>query len=491
MSAIVTWDSFVADAFAVCPPAFLPSISYPAGVSPAAVVAGDVNGDDAVDLVVASSGTGSTVVSVLLGNGDGTFQPASSFAAGNRPNGVALGDLNGDGILDIVASNSGLGGNTVSTLVGFGNGAFSSPETQAAAAGPMCPAIADLNADGKSDVVVAANGGNKVSVLLGIGDGTLMPAVNYNVGIFPQCVTVGDLNGDGIPDLAASNSGSGDVSVLLGIGDGTFAAAVNYPAGTVTRAVLTLDANNDGVLDLAAVNDTAAGTIQLLLGNGDGTFQAAIPFTTGHAPVYVAAGDVNGDGHEDLATANFSPGTISILRASSAAFLAPLNFNVSDRPKWIAVADFSGDGRNDLAVVDDDGVSVLINSGPSVGMTQQPADQTLTVGQSVSIGAMADGMGPLTFQWRKAGINLIDGGRIAGSKTPTLSITGAIESDTAAYDVVIRGGCNGAIPTVSRPAALCVNPAPPCQGDFNNDSQFNAADIQAIVDALLAGDTCP
>ena len=260
---------------------------------------------------------------------------------------------------------------------------------------------------------------------------------------------------------------------------------------TVTRAVLTLDANNDGALDLAAVNDTAAGTIQLLLGNGDGTFQPAIPFNTGHAPVFVVAGDVNGDGQEDLMTANFSPGTVSVLRATCAAFSPPVDFNVSDRPKWIAVADLTGDGRNDLAVIDEDGVSVLINTSPSIGITQQPADQSLTVGQDAIVAVLTNGAGPLTYQWRKSGVNLRDGGRVTGARTPTLSISAVIESDTAAYDVVITGGCNGANSGVSRPAVLCVSPSPPCRGDFNEDSQFNAADIQAIVDALLAGESCP
>lgn len=475
----------------ICPIAFSTSVSYPAGVAPAAVAAGDANGDGLLDLVIANGGTGSTVVSVLLGNGDGTFQTASNFAAGNRPVGVALGDLNGDGILDVVASNSGLGGNTVSTMLGIGDGSFAFPNSFATAAGPMCPVVVDLNADGKGDVAVAANGGNKVSVLLGNGDGTLASAVHYNVGTFPQSVAAADFNGDGKIDLTACNSGSGDVSVLIGNGDGTFAPPVNYSAGAVARAVQTLDANNDGIFDLVTVNDTAGGTIQLLVGNGDGTFQPASPFMAGSTPVFVAVGDVNGDGHEDVATANFTAGTVSILRANGAAFSPPVNFNVASRAKWISMADFTGDGRVDMAVVDDDGVSVLLNNCMSVGITQHPVNQSRVIGENATFSVMAGGAGPLSYQWRRAGKRLIDGGRISGAKTAAMTIANVTMEDIAAYDVIITGGCNGVIPTISRAAVLCVEPLPPCRGDFNNDSQFDGQDIQGIVDALLAEESCP
>jgi hypothetical protein len=495
--AVLAWTPY---ATASCPTAFAPAVSYPAGAVPAAVDSGDIDGDGVVDLVVANSGPGSTTISILRGNGDGTFQAAQNAPAGSRPVAVALGDLNGDGALDVVVCNSGLSGNSVSTVLNTGAGTFAPPATFSVPGGPLSPAIADLNGDERADVVVAVNGANRVAVLLGNGDGALQPAVNHNVGMFPQSVVEGDFDADGDLDLAASNAGSGDVSILLNNGDGTFAAAVSYPAGSVSSAVAMLDVNNDGALDLVTSNDTPGGTVHLLVGNGNGTFQAATPYATGNTPVFVAVGDVNGDGQEDLATANFTPGTVSILRAAAPtfapapagpAFNPPTNLTVGANPKWILITDLSHDGRADLAVVDANGVRVLINSGLSLGITQQPASQSHTVGDDAMLFVTVVDAGPQAFQWRKNGVNLLDGGRISGAKSAALSITAAIESDTGAYDVVITGGCNGTIPTISRPAALCIIAAPPCRGDFNEDNQFDAADIQAIVDALLASKLCP
>lgn len=500
---LTAWIALLASASsatASCPVSFAPAVSYPAGAVPAAVVSGDIDGDGFVDLVVANSGPGSTTVSILRGNGDGTFQAAQSAAAGSRPVAVALGDLNGDGTLDVVVCNSGLSGNSVSTMLNLGAGTFAPPSTYSVPGGPLSPAIADLNGDEKADVVVAVNGGNRVAVLLGNGDGTLQPAVNYNVGASPQSVVVSDFNADSALDLAAGNTGSGDVSILLGHGDGTFVAAVNYPAGSLISAVLTLDADKNGLLDMVALNDTPSGTVQLLLGNGDGTFQAPTTYMTGVFPVHFAAGDVNGDARLDLATANFSPGTVSILHAvapvfapasAGPAFATPTSVNVGANPRWIEITDLSRDGRADLAVVDADGVRVLINNGASLGITQQPTSQSQTVGADATLSVTVSGAGPQAFQWRKNGVNLLNDGRISGAKSAALSIPATIESDTGSYDVVITGGCNGAIPTISRPAALCILPAPPCRGDFNEDNQFDAADIQAIVDALLAGKSCP
>jgi len=155
---------------------------------------------------------------------------------------------------------------------------FQAPLSFDVGASPVAVAVADLNHDGKADLAVANNGSDTVSVLLGNGDGTFQAAVDYPTGTTPNGVAVADLNGDGIPDLAVANIGSQSVSVLLGNGDGTYKAAVDYPASGPLYAVAVGDFNSDGIPDLAVANAgtgyVLSGSVSILLGNGDGTWQA-------------------------------------------------------------------------------------------------------------------------------------------------------------------------------------------------------------------------
>ena len=143
---------------------------------------------------------------------------------------MAVGDFNGDGKADLAVAN--YGSDNVSVLLGNGNGTFQAAVNYAAGTSPHSVAVGDFNGDGKADLAVANYGSNNVSVLLGNGNGTFQAAVNYAAGTSPCSVAVGDFNGDGKADLAVANYGSNNVSVLLGNGNGTFQAAVNYAAGT-------------------------------------------------------------------------------------------------------------------------------------------------------------------------------------------------------------------------------------------------------------------
>ena len=276
------------------------------GIHPLSVAVGDFNGDGILDLAVAN-GTSNTV-SVLLGNGEGTFQPAVNYPAGSGPISVAVGDFNDDGKPDLAVADSGGG---VSVLLGNGNGTFQKAGNYPAGTNPMSVAVGDLNGDGYLDLAVANYGSNNVSVLLGKGDGTFQTAVNYAAGTNPTSVAVGDFNGDGIPDLAVADWGGG-VSVLLGFGGGTFQTAVNYAAGSNPYSVAVGDFNGDGILDLAVANNGGK-NVSVLLGYGDGTFQPAVNYAADWNPVSVAVGDFNGDGRMDLAVANWSSNNVSIL----------------------------------------------------------------------------------------------------------------------------------------------------------------------------------
>ncbi len=222
-------------------------------------MAGDFNGDGRLDLAVVDDGdepwggTNPPTVSVLLGNGDGTFQPMERFAAGGTLGiGLLAGDFNGDGKLDLATSNS--------VFLGNGDGTFQAAETFAAGSVSLPVVAGDFNADGKLDLAVANNYSNDVSVFLGNGDGTFQAATEYATGNNPFAALVaGDFNGDGHLDLVVLDGGDGtddgiDASMLLANGDGTFQSAKKIAVGISPDCLVTADFNGDGRLDLAVAN---------------------------------------------------------------------------------------------------------------------------------------------------------------------------------------------------------------------------------------------
>jgi hypothetical protein len=340
-------------------PTFLPPVNYGAHTGPVWVAVGDFNGDHKPDLAVTNQITND--VSILLGNGDGTFGSALNYPAGSAPHCVAVGDFNHDGNLDLVVANS--SENDVSVLFGNGDGTFQAKVNYNTQSTAQFVAVADLNGDGNLDLVVA-NG--TVSVLLGRSDGTFGPAVNYGAGSNPWSVAVGDFNGDGKPDLAVANQASSTVSVLLGRGDGTFRSAVNYPTGSTPYSVAVGDFNGDGKADLVVAN-AYDNTVGVLLGKGDGTFQAAVNYGAGAFPASVAVADFNGDGKLDLLVADLggNPDYVSVLVGyGNGTFQTAVNYRVGVSNLLAVAADLNGDGKPDVAVASTGSgkVSILLNS---------------------------------------------------------------------------------------------------------------------------------
>jgi hypothetical protein len=207
----------------------------------------------------------SNTISVLLGNGDGTFQPRTPYTVGATPRGVAVRDLSGDAKLDVVVAGN-AGGPNVSVLLGNGDGTLGSPSTYGAGVNSSWVAAGDVNRDQKADLAVTNDGSDTVSVLRGNGNGTFAPKTDYGTGSSPYFVAIRDLDSDGAADLAIPNQSSDSVSVLPGNGDGTFQAKVDFPAGNGALHAAVRDLNGDGRPDLAVADSfSSPGVVSVLL----------------------------------------------------------------------------------------------------------------------------------------------------------------------------------------------------------------------------------
>jgi FG-GAP-like repeat len=384
--------------------AFLNQATYATGAATGskpefgAVAVADLTPNGIPDLVVANRTSAS--ISVLLGNGDGTFQAQQTYATQADPQSVTLVDLTGDGIPDIVVANEGSG--SVGVLLGNGNGTFQAEQNFTTMTNPWSVAAVDVNGDGIPDLVVANKGSNTVSVLLGNDNGTFQTQQTFSTLTNPYSVAVAYVNSDGKPDIVVADEGSNAVSVLLGNGDGTFQAQQTFSTGTGTSpfSVAVADVNGDHISDLI-VADEATKSVSVLLGNGDGTFQAKTTFATGNTfntqnPFSVAVGDMNGDGIADLVVANEYRNSVAVLLGNgNGTFQAPQTFPTGADPATAVVADLNGDGMSDLVVVNEFGagaglsasVSVVLANGNFTGQVyvieQTPVSPLLTIGAPV------------------------------------------------------------------------------------------------------------
>ena len=292
---------------------FRPQTRYSVESLPSSVAIGDLNGDGVLDLAVANESSTDDDVSILLGNGDGTFQlQVPSYLVGSTPQAVAVGDFNGDAKLDVITANEGEA--DVSLLLGKGDGTFRDQVTFPVASSALALDVADFNHDGHLDVVVITRGTPGVNILLGDGAGALHAGASYAAGGGADAVGVGDLNDDGRLDLAVGNYDDGTVSVYLGNGDGTFQPQSVYPSGATPSAVAIVDATGDGKADIVAVNrGGTVNTVSVLAGNGDGTLGSPGAYPVDNSPLALATGDFDGDGKVDLAVTNIGTNDVSIL----------------------------------------------------------------------------------------------------------------------------------------------------------------------------------
>jgi hypothetical protein len=334
----------------------------PVGESPGSVALGDLNGDGRLDIVVANERGGH--LTVLLGDGAGQFAraPGSPVAAGNLPNDIALGHFNADSALDIAVANHETDYLTV--LLGDGRGGFQqapgSPVRVGVRPHPHGIAAADFDGDGNLDLVTDGWETDELEVLRGDGHGDFAPHTILSVGRHPyQRVRALDINGDGTADIVTANLRGASVTVLAGDGRGGFrpAAGSPFPAHPFPTAVASGDFNGDGRADLAVTNSpsNSAGRgrdgLSLLFG-ADGAFRVTgiSPVATGAAPTQLAVGDFDADGRDELAVSNMNSGTVTIARYAEGAVVVAENIRVGSLPKGIAAGDLNGDGKPDLVV---------------------------------------------------------------------------------------------------------------------------------------------
>ncbi|MCY3021279.1 MAG: VCBS repeat-containing protein, partial [Planctomycetota bacterium] len=379
-----------------------PAAPIPLGYTPASVAIADVSGDGIPDIVTANGST----VSVLLGAGDGTFgAPTKTDVAGDA-SAVAAANLTGDLKADVVVNDR--SGNTVTVLVSNGDGTFgANPQSFDTDYGPNSVAIADVDGDGIPDIVTA-NGdfmvsadasrtgpfsnGNSVSVLAGNGGGTFKTKQDFATGVGPVSLAVADMNGDGRLDIVTANDGfgflidflrrpgpdgmSGTVSVLLN-GTAELLPRKDFDGGGPAYSIAAADLDGDGITDLVVTNKYDD-RVAVLLGNGDGTFQDPPLFSStkydgsGYGPEAVAATDnngdtfdFNGDGIPDIVTENYSwwnggasltillgngDGTFGQTEATpdNLPIVIPFRTAVNMGAAGVAVADMNGDGRPEI-----------------------------------------------------------------------------------------------------------------------------------------------
>jgi autotransporter-associated beta strand protein len=320
---------------------FANQATYTAGTDVVAVLAADVNGDGKTDLV--SGNLTGQAINVLLGNGDGTFKPASVMALGKRAGAIAAHDFNSDGIVDLVVGTSTNG--DVLVLLGNGNGTYR-PPISITTGGPIAVSTADINADGFSDIV-AANGAS-IAIVLSNGNGTFQPVVQLPTAA-SECAAAGDLNGDGKVDVVYSSRNPQSIGIFFGNGDGTFGPRVTFatPALLPPSSVAVGDLNADGKADVVFSSDTGR-SVAAVFGNGNGTFGPATTFATSNAAVQqVGLADVNRDGKADLVLAN--NGVTLLLGNGDGTFRPPALLATQSGQISAVVTDVNGDGRPDIA----------------------------------------------------------------------------------------------------------------------------------------------
>ena len=402
------------------------------------IAKGDFNGDGKID-IASTNHYGS--ITILLNKGDGTFAEGIVSPA-DKPYAVAVGDFNRDGKLDLAVTNN--PNDTVSILIGNGNGTFVQTASYPVNHKPRSVAVGDFDGDGWLDLVTTNNSyptPDTVSVLRNNGDGTFAPQVDFYVGVNVSSVVVADFNRDGKPDIATVQYGS-TISILLNAGGINFLAHHDYPTpGFYTYEMAVGDVNNDGLLDLVNVSSTGSlAAVYLNNAAQPGDFLPKVTYPVEFGADKIALSDVDRDGSLDIVVTNYSGYSISVLHNNGNGTFAPkTDYRTGNNPVSLAAADFDGDGKPDVAVgFSGNTVGILHNDNGAFRGRQQ-----YTPGSSAREAAAVD---------------------LNGDGKPDI-VTASSQGNTLA--VLLNDGTGNYLPPTSIPAGN--SPQAIASGDFNRD----------------------
>jgi hypothetical protein len=472
----------------------------PVGSGPDAVAVADLDGDGKPDLIAADAGSGD--VATVISKGDGTFRTATKTAVGADPTSVAV--ASAGGARKLIAADAGSGD---VAIVGFtvinGNASFARTGTVQVGVDPNALVAADVNGDGIPDLLTPDYGSDSVSLFTGLGDGTFAPAVNLPLptGAGPAALAVADVNGDGRPDIVVADSGADSVSVLLNQGGGRFVPTAPVPAGKRPEAVAVADVNGDGVPDIL-VADYGSDEVTVLFGLGDGAFRPPFSTTAGSGPTNLVVADVNGDGKPDLVVLDAgktsssypggpggyggylggyggffaatpadagSPGVVVLLGRGDGTFEAPKQVGAGRSTLAITVADVNGDGKPDLIALQGIRNAYLGTATAQASIYAGRGDGTFAKPQILPVPPNADALAV-------ADVN--------GDGRPDL-----ITADGQSGDVAVQLGRGGGafqepthFPVQNQPSAIAV-------ADLNGDGQPDLVTVSRSGDAsVLLGD---
>ncbi len=477
--------------------AFTQFASAATGTTPSSTLMADFNGDQKPDIAVANYGD--NTVTILLGDGVGGFTAASGspVSVGVQPTWIASGDFNGDGIVDLAVANFGSSSNSITILLGNGNGTFhqASGSPISVGANPWSVTVADTNNDGKADLIVPNGSSSNAYVLLGNGDGTFTTWSILPTGVSPRLAIAADFTGDGRSDIAVVNYNPGTISVFLQNSTGTAfnqTTDIVLPSGAHPISATVIDFNGDNKPDLL-ISDAASGRIYVYLGNGDGTFQFGTQYTTNGSLASFVVEDLNGDGRPDVILANGNGSTIALRGATPAS----VTLSATPNPARFGQSVTIGETLNPQPGAA--GYPVLITDN-GVPVAAAKADQLGHV--SIAAGSILPGARTLKSIY-SPGVSYLPGAGSVNLTVNTAAISGFVSStygagsniqnavaadfngdgipdyataNTASNNISVYQGGNGGFTEASgSPYADAGSPQWIVTGDFNNDGKADLA----------------
>ena len=457
---------------------FASQMTFPTGKQPFSVAVADLTGNGVPDIITANAA--SNTVSVLMGNGNGTFRAAQTYAVGSRPYSVAVADLTGDGEPDILTAN--YGGNSVSVLLNNGDGAFSRQQTFTTDLSPVQTVVADVNGDGRPDLVTVSNHDSAIGVLLGEGNGTFEPVAAGGVGL-TDTPLLADFNGDGISDTVVLDR-SGNILYREGLrgAAGTFAPPVILNPGRPARAITILRigtqfviAAADAHFDPTLSTHQFVFTVSIYMISADGDVSRRTAFSTTALPTSLTAADLTGNGLADLIAANALDNSVTIaFQTPAAGFAAPLTVPTGIAPSDIVVGDVNGDGLPDIIVSDQASgdVTVLLND------PAHPFSQSRRFRAGTGFYSLGTNSGNPVIGSFAQTVSLVAGNFTGNGRDDVLVVNQDAHSFTVLTADSVGGFANPSLAlTTSTSGASSINNRPGAivAGDFNRDGNLDLA----------------